>query len=54
MKWPQVIWLVLAAVMLVVALAVHGKPKEGEHSFYRTLLLVAINVALLLWGGFFS
>jgi hypothetical protein len=51
---PQITWLVLAAICLGVELAEHGKPKGGNHSFPMQVLVTAIGLALLWWGGFFA
>lgn len=51
---PQLVMLALVFASLGIAAAEHGKPKTGTHSFWITLIAIAINLAILRWGGFFS
>jgi hypothetical protein len=50
---PQIIVIVLLALILGMALAKDGKPK-GNWSFFGQLFGAVIHVGLLYWGGFFS
>ncbi|WP_166884911.1 hypothetical protein [Massilia sp. CCM 8734] len=54
MTAPQVIMVAWLALSLGVSMSQHGKPRTGKHSFWISLTVVAINVAVLYWGGFFS
>lgn len=54
MKAPQIIYVVWLALSVGISLARHGKPKMGNESFWGALLGVAIQIGLLLWGGFFN
>jgi len=51
---PQLIYLVLTFLGLGVALAQHGKPKEGHHSFWTSLFGGGICWVCLYYGGFFD
>ena len=51
---PQIVMIVLFAMSLGISAATHGKPKDGNNSFFLSLLSVVIQVAILWWGGFFS
>lgn len=53
MTTPAIIILVLVFLDIVMAMALHGKPK-GKWNAGMTLLNEAIIVGLLYWGGFFS
>lgn len=52
MKAPQIIMIIMYVLALWVAFTEHGK-SAGKRNFWVTLLSVAIEVALLKWGGFF-
>ena len=54
MKAPQIIMIVMLAINLFDAMRHHGKPKEGNVSFWVTFLAACIDVALLWWGGFWG
>ena len=51
---PQYIVLIVMILELVITIKYHKKPKEGNYSFWKTLILVFINLSLLYWGGFFD
>lgn len=51
---PQIIILIMFAMNLGIELAKHGEPREGKHNAVGGLIGVAINLALLWWGGFFE
>jgi heme A synthase len=51
---PALIWMALAAITLLGAAHLHGEPKKGKHSFWTSIIGVAIAAALLYWGGFFA
>lgn len=49
----QIIMIVLFAIGLGVAIAKQGQPK-GNYSIGENIIGIAINVALLWWGGFWG
>ncbi len=51
---PQIIMLIMYAMSLGIDLAKHGEPREGKYNAVSGLIGVAIGLALLWWGGFFS
>ena len=51
---PQIIYLTLMFLSLGIALEQHGTPKEGVNNFWVSLIVTAISVSLLAWGGFFK
>lgn len=50
---PQLIWLVLAVIGLIVEIVEHGKPRE-PHNAYTLAISTIISFLLLYWGGFFG
>ena len=54
MKAPQILTIVLFAMSLGLSLARHGKPKKGKENFWAALIAAAMEIGLLIWGGFFS
>jgi hypothetical protein len=50
---PQIIYITLAAISFAMACYKYGKSKDTP-DFLGSLLAVAINVSLLIWGGFFD
>ncbi|MEO8118018.1 MAG: transglycosylase SLT domain-containing protein, partial [Rhodoferax sp.] len=54
MHWPQITWIVLAALSLGVVLAKNGQPRISRHSVFSTLIEIAIFGTLLWYGGFFG
>jgi hypothetical protein len=51
---PQILYIILTLVNLLLNAHYHGEPKEGNHNFFIDLLGIAITYALLIWGGFFD
>lgn len=51
---PQIIYIILLAMNLGVALAKHGQPKNTNYNFVAQLIAVIIEAGVLYWGGFFS
>jgi hypothetical protein len=54
MRAPQIIMIVLWAVVLYDAAVDHGKPKKGTCNFFASLISACGYAALLIWGGFFG
>lgn len=50
---PQIIYTVLAAMGLGVAIVKHGESR-GNYSFWTILFNTMLSVGLLYWGGFFT
>lgn len=53
-NWPQLIFLGLYALSILVALVKHGEVKVEQYNAYKTILAVAIGAAVLWWGGFWA
>ena len=51
---PQIIYLSILFIGLLLAANLHGKPKEGEYNFWTTFLSYIIILTLLFYGGFFD
>lgn len=54
MKAPQIIIIVMYAMSLGIAAVQHGEPRNDKNNFFISSIAVAIQVALLIWGGFFN
>ena len=54
MNGAQITVLILYALSDGIALAMHGKPKEGKYNFFSSLIGSAIMMAILAWGGFWA
>lgn len=54
MKAPQIIMIIILAMGVGINLVKHGEPKDGNYSFPISLISAAIEVGLLIWGGFFG
>jgi hypothetical protein len=54
MRWPQILMIVWFGVLLGGSLVEHGKTETSTCHFGRTVVAVAIYVALLWWGGFWG
>lgn len=50
---PQIIWLVMAVIGLIVEIVEHDKPRE-PHNAYTFAIGTVISFLLLYWGGFFG
>ena len=50
---PQIIWLFLAVIGLIIEIVNHGKPRE-PHNAYTFAIGAFISFLLLYWGGFFG
>lgn len=51
---PQLIYLTLALIGLMIASYQHGKPKEGDHDVTVTIVSTLLLAILLYFGGFFN
>jgi len=51
---PQVIWLVLLLINLMINAVNHGKPKEGFDNITYSIIDACLSIGLLIWGGFFG
>ena len=52
---PQIIIIVLYSIALLTSAYEHGKPKEeGNNNFWIVFFGIAIQMGLLIWGGFFK
>jgi len=51
---PQIVYLLLMALGLGIAMERHGKPKADKYNFTIDLISTALSAALLWWGGFFN
>ncbi len=54
MRAPQIIYLVLVGINLLLSAYLHGKPRRETENVFVTLVAQAVMVALLWWGGFFG
>lgn len=50
---PQIIMIVMLALMLFINIANHNKPRKGKYNAWQALVGIAIQISLLTWGGFF-
>lgn len=53
MGWPQIVWIVLSAAGLGIALVKHGELR-GKYNFLETLISLGIEMLILWKGGFFG
>lgn len=51
---PQLIYLSLIFIGLLLNAHMHNKPRKGEYSFWMSFLNAVINLSLLYFGGFFD
>lgn len=51
---PQIIYMILLVINLVLIGKNHNKPKEGKYNMWTSLLALACGVLLIWWGGFFD
>lgn len=50
---PQIIMIVMLALVLFGNVTKHNKPREGKYNAWQALIGIAIQISLLTWGGFF-
>lgn len=53
MGWPQIVWIVISAMGIGIALVKHGEPRE-KYNFWVTLISLGIEILILWKGGFFG
>lgn len=51
---PQICYIVIITLGLGISLAKHGEPKEDNYNFFTALIGAAIQIGLLILGGFFG
>ena len=51
---PALALIVLYSVVLGCHMILHGKPKDGNYSFWTCLAGISVELVLLWMGGFFS
>ena len=54
MRAPQIIMIAIMAMDLGLHLAKNGEPRDDNYSFPIMLVSTAMQVGLLIWGGFFG
>jgi hypothetical protein len=51
---PQIIYLSVLLISLLISANQHGKPKEGNYNFWTNLLAYTIGFIIVAAGGFFD
>lgn len=51
---PQIIYIILLIINLILIGYNHDKPKTGKHNMFTDIIVLAILIGLLYWGGFFD
>ncbi len=54
LEWPQVTMAIFFAIEFGFQIARHGKPREGEHNFFTSMIATGLVVWLLYAGGFWT
>jgi hypothetical protein len=54
MNAPQIVMIILMALEVGVSLALNGKARRENYSFWVKLGDTAILVGVLMWGGFWK
>jgi len=54
MNWANYLLLALLFIELGCILAMHGKPREGKHSFGFSLIMTVFYITVLYFGGWFK
>lgn len=52
--WPQITYAILLLVSGGLMLAYHGREREGKYNVFTWLIMAALTVTILLYGGFFA
>jgi hypothetical protein len=50
----QIILLSIVGLNLLISSYLHGKPKEGNHSVFVSIIGTILHLTLLYFGGFFE
>ncbi len=53
MGTPQIIYIFLMILNLMISSYQHGKPKEGKYNIWATIVSCVLSVWLMIAGGFF-
>lgn len=51
---PQIIYLILALISLMINANKHGKVNDKPSNVWFTIVAFSIQISLLYWGGFFD
>jgi hypothetical protein len=51
---PQIIFIILVGMSLLINLFNHDEPKNQRYNFFEAVFSNGIMVGLLIWGGFFG
>ncbi len=51
---PQLIYILLIILGLILAGSEHGKEKTGTHNIFPRLFMQIVFLIILCWGGFFG
>jgi hypothetical protein len=51
---PQIIYIGIFLINLVLSGYKHGKDRTGTHNLWVDLVAYALGIGLLYWGGFFD
>jgi len=53
-NWPQITFVTLTILGLLVTVRFHGEPRTGKYSVVSFFIASAIDYWLLYYGGFFN
>ena len=51
---PQIILIVLISIQLLANAYMHGKPRDGKHNMFTSLVDDGLLIWILIAGGFFN
>jgi hypothetical protein len=54
MRAPQIIMICIMTISFSVNALKHGEPRKDKYNVIYTLIGIAIEVGVLIWGGFFK
>ena len=54
MKAPQIIYLSITLLNLLITAYMHGKPRTDKYNIFVTILSTTVGLMLLTLGGFFG
>lgn len=52
--YPQIIYIFLRIISLLIASNSHGKHKKGKNNFWIDFIRIIITLSLLYWADFFN